>query len=150
MMRHNPYDYYILKNDIDFEYDTQDEEGIFYNDGKGFTAIEEFYGDLNGNGKTIKNMYTTTGFIQNYVYDETMLTTNIGVHDLKMKNMRIDVDLSNNKHYFGGIVNNVYVDNKSLPNFNNLQVIDLTTRKRSFLDITSFWLITSSRLTSAA
>ena len=124
MMRHNPYDYYILKNDIDFEYDTQDEEGIFYNDGKGFTAIEEFYGDLNGNGKTIKNMYTTTGFIQNYVYDETMLTTNIGVHDLKMKNMRIDVDLSNNKHYFGGIVNNVYVDNKSLPNFNNLQVID--------------------------
>jgi hypothetical protein len=48
---------YILVNDIDLTFDTQDPDGLFYNDGKGWEPIADFRGRLNGNGYTITGLY---------------------------------------------------------------------------------------------
>ncbi len=122
-MRKHPYDYYIIKNDIDFEYDTQNENGLFYNNGEGFKAIEKFYGDLNGNNKTISNLFTTTGFIDKYKYyinNSLDYDDVVGVHDLVMYKETINSTL----YYVGGIVNYLSVESKQDINFNNLKMID--------------------------
>jgi hypothetical protein len=48
---------YILINDIDLTFDTQDPDGLYYNDGKGWEPIADFRGRLNGNGYTISGLY---------------------------------------------------------------------------------------------
>lgn len=48
---------YILINDIDLTFDTQDPDGLFYNDGQGWEPIADFRGRLNGNGYTILGLY---------------------------------------------------------------------------------------------
>lgn len=68
LIRKYPQGHYILMNDLDFEYDTQNENGIFYNDGKGFIPIELFQGYLNGNGHKIKNIYINSDNIAGLFY----------------------------------------------------------------------------------
>ena len=57
-IRNNLDDAYILMNDLDFEYDTQNGKGLYYNGGLGFEAIDNFNGFLDGNGYQIKNLYS--------------------------------------------------------------------------------------------
>lgn len=47
---------YKLVNDIDLTYDTSNENGKFYNNGKGWEAIGTFTGKLDGNNKKIIGM----------------------------------------------------------------------------------------------
>ena len=49
---------YVLENDIDLTYDTQNENGLFYNEGKGWATIKNtFYGTIDGNNKSIIGLY---------------------------------------------------------------------------------------------
>ena len=57
LIRKNFKDHYIIMNDIDFEYDTQNPEGKLYNDGKGFLPIDFFEGCIDGNNHKLKNIY---------------------------------------------------------------------------------------------
>ena len=53
-------DSFILMSDLDFEYDTKNENGLFYNDGLGFEPIKGFEGFLDGNNHKIKNLYSSS------------------------------------------------------------------------------------------
>lgn len=48
---------YKLGSDIDMTSSTKDSSGEFYNDGLGFDPIDEFSGQLDGDGHTIKGLY---------------------------------------------------------------------------------------------
>ena len=48
---------YKLLNNIDLEYDTQNKNGEFYNNGDGWKQIDNFYGTFDGNGYLILNLY---------------------------------------------------------------------------------------------
>ncbi len=73
MIRQNKLAYYVLDNDIDMTYDTQDPNGLFYNDGKGWEPIKidevwcvtpndcstnnGFEGGIEGNNHKITGLY---------------------------------------------------------------------------------------------
>lgn len=57
MMREDKYSYYILENDIDLTYDTQNENGLFYNNSLGWEPIKSITGGFDGNGHKIIGLY---------------------------------------------------------------------------------------------
>ena len=59
-IRNHLNDSFILMSDLDFEYDTKNKNGLFYNDGLGFEPIKGFKGFLDGNNHKIKNLYSSS------------------------------------------------------------------------------------------
>ena len=124
-IRNSRFDNYILMNDLDFEYDTQNSNGVFYNSGEGWNAIEYFSGNLNGNGKTIRNLKTSSGLF-NYVsssIDSKCKNYECGIHDLNVDNI-IYNKVSNDDwvDYLGGIMNYLSVGLGYNFNLKNLSV----------------------------
>ena len=100
MIRNANVDYYILKNDLDFEYDTHDPDGLFYNSGSGFNAMS-FSGNLNGNGKTIKNIKVSRGLFDSVGITNECKFDTCGIHDLHIDNIEHSYATSSK----GGIIN---------------------------------------------
>lgn len=57
LIKYDAFAFYKLANDIDLTYDTTNENGLFYNDGKGWEPIK--YSSISTNNE---NVYTSSGF----------------------------------------------------------------------------------------
>ena len=115
MMRNANKDYYKLMNNLDFEYDTTNPDGLFYNSGRGWDHIEKFKGNLDGNNKIIKNIKTENGLFNKV--ETNPLIEESGIHDLIVDNIVVEHANFN----VGGIANELNV-NGYKSNFNNLKV----------------------------
>lgn len=127
MIRTNQYAYYKLGNDIDLTYDTQNINGLFYNDGMGWEPIkysdditftsnvvntnDGFSGGLDGNGYTIKGLYINrpnenlVGLFSN--------TYNQNGNELYIKNLTLaDVSIKGN-NFVGALVGHTFGVNYS-------------------------------------
>ncbi len=120
MIRQKINDNFILMNDLDFEYDTQNENGLFYNSGKGFTPISSFAGNFNGNGKTIKNIKVDGSLFYMYNKFGNCSLSECGIHDLIVENMINNVKYENT----GGIIGRIYISYSDKYNYRNLAVIN--------------------------
>ena len=92
LIRKYPNDSFILMNDIDFEYDTKNPNGIIYNDGKGFIPIEQFTGYLNGNNYKIKNIYinnNNAALFSSLFINSSCRFDKCGVENLQVYNPKI-------------------------------------------------------------
>ena len=129
MMRNAQEDNFVLMNDLDFEYDTQDENGIFYNNGEGFKAIN-FKGNLNGNNKTISGIKTSSGIFGTFTASGSCPYSKCGVHDLKVVSLVRD----NCEQATGGIINILNVYDTYTYNFSNLALskATFTANKKNF------------------
>lgn len=122
MMRLNQYNYYKLGNDIDLTYDTQNENGLFYNDGLGWEPIsysnctsgnyskvycsDGFSGIFDGDNHKIIGLYINrpnediVGLFKN--------TYNTNYSGLNFRNLTLtDVNISG-KNYVGGLIGYAY------------------------------------------
>ena len=120
------FDYYILMNDLDFEYDTQNKNGLFYNDGDGWQAIY-FKGNFNGNNKTIKNLKTNDGLFYELYYSNDARNykcydNECGIHDLNVEGTIYKYKNYGNSTYTGGVFNRLIISTNKKFNFNNLSV----------------------------
>ena len=74
-IRHDLTGYYILNNNIDLSYDTQNINGLFYNGGRGWIPIGDsenpFYGVLEGNGYFIKGLNINSNLKSNGLFGYT-------------------------------------------------------------------------------
>ena len=57
LIRNYDNDSFLLMNDIDFEYDTQNENGLLYNGGSGFKPMNGFLGYFDGDNHKLMNIY---------------------------------------------------------------------------------------------
>lgn len=120
MMRNANKDNYILINDLDFDYDTRDPNGLFYNDGYGWSEIS-FSGNFNGNNKTLRNIRTSSGLFGNvYVNNECKFDV-CGIHDLNVDN----VESNYAKNDKGGVFNSISVNKAYNANFNNISATNI-------------------------
>ena len=128
MIRNAPKDNYILMNDIDFKYDTTNENGLFYNFGSGWQAINIFEGNFNGNGMKLKNITTKSGIFNNF-YSSKCNFDECGIHNLI-------IDGIINSSPSGGIINILQITDENKFNFNNLAVNNaiFSTNKFDVLD----------------
>ena len=116
LIRKNKMAYYKLGNDIDLSYDTQNENGLFYNNGLGWEPIEcstsssseKFSGSFDGNGYRIKGLYINrpdenyVGLFKNiYSYGEDN-GKQINIVNLILQ----DPNITGN-NYVGGIAGNI-------------------------------------------
>ena len=120
MIRLNKYNYYELGNDIDLTYDTQNENGLFYNDGLGWEPIsysscrstgsvycyDGFSGIFNGNNHKIIGLYINrpnediVGLFKN--------TNNTNYSGLNFRNLNFkDVNITG-KNYVGALIGYAY------------------------------------------
>ena len=128
LVRKNRIAYFELGNDIDLSYDTQNENGLFYNDGLGWEPIEyqssstndKFSGSIDGKGYKIKGLYINrpgenyVGLFKNlYSYGKAE-GKQINIVNLILENPNIT-----GNNYVGGIAGNI--DSQSNVNLTNLQ-----------------------------
>lgn len=122
MIRLNKYNYYKLGNDIDLTYDTQNKNGLFYNEGLGWEPIsystcttskyvkascsDGFAGILDGNNYKIIGLYINrpneniVGLFKN--------TYNSVYSGLNFRNLTLkDVNITGN-NYVGGLIGYAY------------------------------------------
>jgi len=138
LIRLDRFAYYKLGQDIDLTYDTQNENGLFYNDGKGWEPIKYssavksnshylyfskgFSGGLDGNNHKITGLYINrpdedgVGLFSN-VYNENY-------SDLYIKNIvLVDPDITGNS-WVGSLLGVAYgTTYERLLNVSNIQVI---------------------------
>ncbi len=135
MIRNSPEDSFILMNDIDFEYDVQNINGELNNYGDGFERIDLFKGNLNGNGKTIKNIYAPNGLFLNITASRCNIGE-CGIHDLTVDNLTRKM----NSTKVGGIVDYISLYNPRYFNFNNLSLINshFIIDKNSYITVNSY------------
>ena len=145
MMRNANMDYYKLMNDLDFEYDTNNPDGLFYNSGHGWNYIEEFGGNLDGNNKTIRNIKAKDGLINKF--ETNSLVEEAGIHDLIVDNIVITP-----RDNSGGIVNELNIKGYKY-NFNNLKVFNVLFEmdvNQAGLDPNAGGIIGNLKLSTAA
>ena len=118
LIRTNSIAYYKLTNDIDLTHDTQDENGLFYNEGKGwepvfignFEALENDYtyarngfsGGFDGDGHTITGLFINRpdeDFVGLFSGIYNMNYSNVHVKNLTLKDSNIT-----GRNYVGSIV----------------------------------------------
>ena len=142
------YGYYVLENDLDLTYDTQDKNGLFYNSGAGWDPIYKFAGNFEGNNYAIEGLYinrpstennvglfgTVFGF-DNYIRNIILKNVNIkgnsdvgaligGIYESRGIELH-DIAIINGKilsssHVIGSIVGVMRVQEDSEYNFYNL------------------------------
>lgn len=84
LVRTSPDSSYVLGNDIDLTYDTQNENGLFYNNGNGWKSITNFAGNFDGNNHKIIGLYSTTaGLFSDVLYSSLDYTNKIGQRYIK-------------------------------------------------------------------
>ena len=105
--------YFELANNIDMEYDTTNEEGLFYNDGNGWEPIGNsnypFKGHLDGKNYSISGLYSKSSTYAALFGEVKGTSSNKAViKNLKLKNIIIR---SSSTGYAGGLVaKGTYVD----------------------------------------
>lgn len=112
MIRLNEYAYYKLGNDIDLTYDTQNEKGLFYNDGLGWEPIDYLYGfngGLDGDNHKIIGLYINRPSENNVGLFRR--TFNANYAGLYFRNIIFeDVNITG-KNYVGTLIGNAYGSN---------------------------------------
>lgn len=99
--------YYKLGKNIDMYKSTKDNNyGIYYNNGNGWEPID-FYGNLDGNGHIIYNLYSSSGGLFNNLDNAT-------IKNIKLDSFNINVINSNYSEI--GILSNVIGNNTQLSN----------------------------------
>ena len=121
MIKNAPDGNYILMNDLDFEYDTKNANGLFYNNGDGWDSIN-FEGNFNGNGKTIRNIKTSNGLFEDASVFSDCKYDYCGVHDLNVDNITFE----NINTYSAGMIEYINVYDTYYADFNNLSVTNVT------------------------
>ena len=129
-IRNYPNDSFKIMNDLDFEYDTRDENGLFYNNGYGFEAIPNYNGFIDGNGHQIKNLYSKTEINPN---NNTEIRKGGIIDDVFIYNCKLDtcgfknIIISNPEiigaYNTGGFLNNVYVETTPQFLLENISVV---------------------------
>ena len=117
MMRNAPSDNFLLMNDLDFGYDTQNENGLFYNSGNGWKAIN-FQGNFDGNNKTVRNIKASEGFFESFYAYGDCPYDKCGIHDLNVDN----ISIYNCGQATGGIINYINVLDTYSHDFSNLSL----------------------------
>ena len=132
LVRKNRFAYYELGSDIDLSYDTQNENGLFYNDGLGWNPIEyglsssdKFSGSFDGKGHIIRGLYINrpeedyVGLFKNIYSYGTNEGKQINIVNLTLENPNIT-----GNNYVGGIAGNIDSQtNIYLTNLQNLYII---------------------------
>ena len=111
--------YFVLNNDIDLSYDTKDSHGLFYNSGKGWEPITNFYGNFDGNNHVISGLYINrpTDVSSNPVGLFSYITGEYNyIKNLILK----DVDITGN-YWAGALVGSVSV--KTYIDISNISVV---------------------------
>ncbi len=85
LIRNYPNDNFKLMNDIDFEYDTQDPNGLLYNDGKGYKTIPLFSGCFDGNYHQLQNVYSNSE-VGTSLFGSITIDGNCGVKNTQLYN----------------------------------------------------------------
>ena len=122
---------FVLKNDIDLTYDTQNIDGLFYNEGTGWNSIgisgSSFLGVFDGNGHKIIGLYANKtaesglfgSVLYSSIYNVVMKDVNIistgdkvaglasRVSSSKIENIVVDGNIQGS-WYIGGIVGQSY------------------------------------------
>ena len=134
LMRNERFAYYQLGKDIDLTYDTQNENGLFYNDGLGWEPIdymgstssqEQFAGSFDGKGFKIKGLYINRPnedyvglFRKIYSYG-----TSEG-KEIKLSNLILESPRIIGNNYVGGLAGEINAQsNIYLAELDNLYVI---------------------------
>ena len=148
MIRTNQFAYYKLGNDIDLTYDTQNKNGLFYNDGKGWEPIkyndnfsyvvnivgtnDGFSGGLDGDGHTIKGLYINRP-------DENLVglfsnTYNQNYNNLYIKNLTLeDVNITGN-NFVGALLGHAYgTTYERIFDINNIKVLNGSVTGNSYV-----------------
>jgi len=131
MIRNALKDNYILMNDLDFEYDTQNENGLFYNYGDGWDAISNFKGNLDGNNKSLKNIKTSSSIFGDIFIFGDCPYNKCGIHNLNVDNLE-KYDCMQN---VGGIIDALSLVDTYSYDFSNLSITNshfYVTNKESF------------------
>ena len=121
MVRLRPSSNFVLENNLDLTYDTQDKNGKFYNSGKGFEPISNFTGNFNGLGHTIKGLYI------NSTLDNVGLFSDISYQSQIVGKDQITLD--------HGLINNIKFDEVNITGKKNVGVvagtIDLSNKDKT-------------------
>lgn len=129
---------FVLANDLDLTYDTQDKNGKFYNNGKGFEPISNFTGSFNGLGHTIKGLYI------NRTLDNVGLFSDIFYNSEIVSNDQVFLNY--------GLIGNIKFDDVNITGNKNVGVvagmIDLESKDRN-ITISSI-AVNSGSVTSAS
>ena len=106
-IRLNPYSFFELTNNIVFTEDDYKENGLFYNNGKYFEPIAEFYGELDGNNYVINNLKINNQELDNvgiFSYSDGIIK-NVKLNNIEIKSSGKNVGglVADND----GVINNV-------------------------------------------
>lgn len=111
---------YKLANDIDLTFDTQNENGMFYNNGNGWNPITNFKGTFDGNGHKIIGLYSTTNGLFDSVTVNKKNENNDIFSNLTLQDFNIVSSFSDNVSGLVGNLNadsdvtNIKIDNVSI------------------------------------
>ena len=115
---------YKLSNDIDLTYDTQNENGIFYNSGTGWQSITNFKGTFDGDNHKITGLYSTRNGLFDSVTVSKVNDNNSIFSNLTLQNFNIVNSSNNNVAALVGTleadsnVSNIIIDNVSITSSN--------------------------------
>ena len=149
-INYNMDSHFVLGTDIDLTYDTQNENGLYYNSGNGWTAIgyakrEAFSGSINGyyNGKIHKIIGLKTNSIGFLFYVES------GKKTVNLKNIIFENAIVNNSNLLAytivggneGKVNieNIAAINSNFSNSSNLLAYNLKSYGKDSININSIF-----------
>ena len=102
-VRNNLSGVYLLNNDIDLTYDTQDSNGLFYNNGKGWNPIDNFSGSFDGQNHVITGLYVNRVEKENNSYRDVGLFGSISNNSNYIRNI-IFKDANITAYYNAGVL----------------------------------------------
>lgn len=129
LINQNPSANFKLVNDIDLTFDTQDENGKFYNNGWGWSPIHDFTGSFDGQNHIIKGLYSKSGGLFGTISGKSnKRNTFISIKNLKLSDINVssyNIAWYNNNNTYdsykyytdiqnrgvGALINNYYLDN---------------------------------------
>jgi len=98
------YGYYVLENDLDLTFDTQDKNGALYNNGAGWEPIYKFAGNFEGNNHVITGLFSRGE--RNVGLFGTVFGLNNYIRNLILKDPKVY-----GEYRVGGLIGGIYESN---------------------------------------